>query len=139
MNKKDHFSAWFYIFLLILLGAGCTTSSTGKIYHLSALEASELIKKNSGNTQFVILDVRTSNEFKQGHLAGAVKLDYYQPNFRKSLQELDKSKTYLIYCTTGYRSSRTIKMIETMGFSAIYHLQLGIVEWYSQKLPLVRS
>lgn len=131
------------IFLLIPLLAlwfvGCSTPSKTVIHHLSAEDVRSLIIQNGSNPEFVILDIRTPKEFKQGHIAGAVLLDYYNPNFRKGLQKLDKSKTYLIYCRTGNRTSRTLAIIENMGFKTIYHLQRGIVEWYAQKLPLVKS
>ncbi len=124
------------IFILAIFG--CSKTSTTEIHHISAMEANALIKKNTGNATLVVLDVRTPREFNQGHIAGAKLLDYHSSDFIKSLDALDKSKTYLVYCTTGYRSSRTLNLVQNKGFKKIYHLQRGIVEWYGQKLPLAR-
>lgn len=126
------------ILLLILLAAtACGKKAAMAPQHLTARQANALILKNSGNPNFRILDVRTPKEFAQGHIAGAFMLDYYSPDFHKGLQSLDPLKTYLIYCRTGNRSSRTLRMIQDLGFQSVYHLQNGIVEWKAQNLPLV--
>lgn len=126
---------------LMVMGAvlGCAKYATVDIHPLAALEAKAVIEKQVGNPDFVILDVRTPKEFKQGHIARAIMLDYHSAGFITGLQKLDKSKTYLIYCRTGNRSGRTLKMIEKMDFQTIYHLKHGIVDWQAQKLPLVKS
>jgi rhodanese-related sulfurtransferase len=79
---------------------GCSYSQVVDVHHLSALEAKTLIDQNRGNSDFVILDLRTPKEFASGHIAGAVMLDYYSPEFQQGLQQLDRSKRYLIYCRT---------------------------------------
>jgi rhodanese-related sulfurtransferase len=117
---------------------GCSYSQVVDVHHLSALEAKTLIDQNRGNSDFVILDLRTPKEFASGHIAGAVMLDYYSPEFQQGLQQLDRSKRYLIYCRTGNRSSRTLRLIDQMGFKSVYHLKDGIVDWNRQKLPLAK-
>lgn len=121
---------------LFLLLAGCGQSSLTEVHQLTALQARLLTMHNAGNTDFVILDIRTPKEFRRGHIKGAVLLDYHHAQFINSLQRLDKSKVYFIYCHTGYRSSRTIRMVKKMGFSTIYHLKRGIVEWHAHRLPI---
>ena len=128
--------AW--IGLILLLVAGCSQTSAADIQPVTAQQADELIQANNGNPDFIILDLRTPREFDQGHIAGARLIDYYNPQFTQRLKELDRSKTYLIYCRTGNRSGRTMNMIADMGFGKIYHLKAGIVEWAARKLPLVK-
>jgi rhodanese-related sulfurtransferase len=118
---------------------GCSHSPVANVHNLSALEAKALIDRNRGQADFVILDLRTPKEFAAGHIAGAVMLDYYSPGFQQGLQQLDKSKRYLIYCRTGNRSGRTLKLIGQMGLTSVYHLKDGIVDWNRHKLPLVKS
>ena len=131
------------ICVLVLLAAfwllGCSHPRAADVHHLSALEAKTLIDHNRGKADFVILDLRTPKEFASGHIAGAVMLDYYSPGFQKGLRQLDRSKRYLIYCRTGNRSGRTLRLIDQMGFKSVYHLKDGIVEWNRRKLPLVKS
>src|SRR5687768_9918879 len=62
-------------------------------------------KKNTA-----IIDVRTMNEYQDGHLPQAKLLDVQQPGFTDSIQTLDKSKTYLLYCRSGKRSQRAIDL-----------------------------
>ena len=123
--------------LILTLGAGLALAA--EIEYLSARQAKVVIDKNSDNPQFVVLDVRTPKEFTQGHIAGAVLLDFYSPEFANGLKRLDRSKTYLIYCRSGNRSGKTLKLIDGMGFQKVYHLKHGIIDWRNKKLPLVKS
>lgn len=124
--------------LAILLAIGCGLAWAADIHNLSALEARTLIEANRNNAEFVILDVRTPGEYAQGHIAGALLLDYKNPRFSAQLDRLDKSKHYLIYCRTGNRSGRALQMMDKLGFDQIFHLKAGITDWASQKLPLVK-
>ena len=72
-------------------------------------EAYSLIQKNKANPNFVILDVRTPQEFASGHIEGAINLDYNVPTFKNDLNGLDKTKIYLIYCRTSRRSRGAFK------------------------------
>lgn len=140
MHTTKIYKSLFLIHLVVMVAAlGCGASAAINVQQLAALEAKALIEKQVGNPNFVILDIRTPKEFNQGHIANAVMLDYYSPGFIQGLQKLDKTKTYLIYCRSGNRSSRTLRMIEKMGFQKkTYHLQRGIIEWTEKKYPLVK-
>ena len=139
MNTYRYKKICVLVSLAALWFLGCSHTRVADVHQLSALEAKTLIDHNRGKADFVILDLRTPKEFTNGHIAGAVMLDYYSPGFQKGLQQLDKSKRYLIYCRTGNRSGRTLKLIDQMGFKSVYHLKDGIVDWNRQKLPLVKS
>ena len=54
----------------------------------------------------VVLDVRTKQEYDQGHVPGSTNIDINDPQFRKKIGELDHSKTYLVHCASGVRSDR---------------------------------
>lgn len=100
--------------------------------------ALSLIEKNKGNDRFVILDVRTPDEFASGHIGDAINIDYNSPLFRNNLARLDKEKTYLVYCRTGRRSSSAVQTMLELGFTHIYRISGDIVKWQSMKLPLVK-
>lgn len=123
---------------LMLWMIGCKSRDNSGFFPLTAAQSRSLIERNAGDPDFVVLDVRTPVEFQQGHIAGAVLLDYHRSDFSSRLKKLDRAKTYLLYCHTGYRSSKTLALMEEMGFQSVYHLQRGIVEWYAGKLPLTR-
>lgn len=94
-------------------------------------EAAELIRSNAGNRNFVILDIRTPGEYRNGHVPNSVLLDFYSPGFRDSLAALDKNKTYLIYCRSDNRTGRAIGIMRELGFGKIYELRGGIKSWLS--------
>ncbi len=127
--------------LMILLVAlvACSNLEAGQVGQLTAKEASELIEKNNGNPDFVILDIRTPEEYRQGHIPGALSIDYYNPKFKSELDQLDRAKTYLIYCRSGNRTGRSLKIFADLGFLHIYNLKRGIIDWQSNNYKLLSS
>jgi len=82
---------------------------------------------NEDNT--VILDVRTEDEVKEGIIDGAMHINLFDSDFRDQLEELDKSKTYLVYCRSGNRSGKACEVMNNMGFDNAYNLEGGILAW----------
>jgi len=103
---------------------------------LSPREAFSIIQKNRGNPNFVILDVRTPQEFGEGHLEHAINLDFHDKNFRRELSRLDRSKIYLVYCQVGIRSEKALEIMKEINFKRGYHLPAGILGWEEEGLPL---
>jgi len=99
-------------------------------------EAHALIEKNKDNPDFVILDVRTAEEYSQGHLKDSAVIDYTSETFEEEVGQLDKTKTYLVYCRTGRRSDEAAEKMEEAGFVNIYHLDGGITEWEESGFPV---
>ncbi|WP_041917716.1 rhodanese-like domain-containing protein [Dehalococcoides mccartyi] len=130
-------------FILVCTGilTGCATASPvddvnlPAVQNISVAEAKSLIDRNVVSADFIILDVRTPSEYAQGHIPGAVNLDYYA-SFEASLSAFDKTKTYLVYCRTGNRSASAARLMLDNGFAAIYNIQGGINVWISGGLPL---
>src|SRR5688572_23623291 len=84
----------------------------------------------------VILDVRTPAEHKTGHLKDAVLIDYKAKDFDEKVKALDKSKTYFVYCASGYRSSSACKKLEALDFPNLYNLKGGITAWQKAGKPV---
>ena len=100
--------------------------------------ASDLIAKHKNNADFIILDVRTPQEFNNGHIEKAILLDFYSKTYTDEFKRLDKSKIYLIYCRSGNRSGKTLDLIKNMGFSRVYNMGQGINGWRSMGFPIVK-
>ena len=107
-------------------------------------EAFTLIKKNKNNLNFVILDVRTPEEFVEGHIENVINIDYYMDertnytkSFRDEISKLDRDKTYLVYCLADIRSSVTMDMMRHLDFQEVYDMSGGIVQWKAEELPVV--
>lgn len=95
----------------------------------------ELIEKNKDNPDFIILDVRGPGEHAQGHVKDSILIELQSPDFKTRLEELDKDKTYLIYCRSGMRSTKAAKIMEDMDFSNIYTMKGGFKNWSACGLP----
>lgn len=85
----------------------------------------------------VVLDVRTPEEFAEGHIEGATMIDFYSPDFRDRLAELDPDQPYLIYCRSGNRSGQTRAILEELEFGDVADVDGGIVAWQAEGLPVV--
>ena len=77
----------------------------------------------------VVLDVRTPREFAAGHLPGAVNINWTDKSFPEKIAALDKSKTYLVHCAIGGRSSKACNKLTDEQFSNIYNLKGGLDAW----------
>lgn len=105
-----------------------------KYTELTADQAEELIKTGIP----VILDVRTSREFQNGHIKGAILLPVQELQNRMKELEKYKNSPILIYCATGNRSTVASRLLLQKGFKKIYNLRMGIADWYRQKKNIER-
>lgn len=80
----------------------------------------------------VVLDVRTPEEAAEVNIPGSVNINLFSPDFVNRIQELDPSKTYLVYCRSGARSAQACNMMAQMGFKDLYNLSGGIFSWLTQ-------
>ena len=75
----------------------------------------------------IILDVRTQEEYDDGHIEGALLIPVSELENR--LDELEKNSEILVYCRTGNRSSTAVNILKQNGFTKIFHLADGITAW----------
>ena len=143
MNPKNLMISVFLgaLIIVILLTSGCIQTETNTatpetkiqiIENITPEEVNTLIQENKNNPNFVILDVRTPEEYLSGHIENAVNLDYYSDTFRNDLDKLDKNKTYIIYCRSGGRSANTLNIIKDLNFKEAYNMLGGINKWKSE-------
>ena len=140
-----------YLIIIVLaisvsVAFSCNTSTQAKAEDTELQEA--LITKNVSAAEFqtlimsktnaIILDVRKPNEVAQGIIKNAKKIDFYDKNFKAELNKLDKSKPVLIYCRSGRRSGIAMSTMRELGFSEVYNLQGGIIEWSNAGREIVK-
>ena len=87
----------------------------------------------------VVLDVRTPEEYAEGHLEDAVLVDFYDADFVDQLAALDPDVPYLVYCRSGNRSGETLAAMEQLGFSSVVDVDGGIVAWTGAGLPVTND
>ncbi len=84
----------------------------------------------------VLLDVRTPQEFAEGHLEGAVNLDVSGPDIATGLAGLDPEATYAVYCRSGNRSQTALDLMARAGITSAADLAGGIGAWADAGLPV---
>jgi len=123
-----------------VLTGGCVSSKTPTqiIEDITPQEALTLIQENQNNPDFVIIDVRTPEEFAEGYIENAVIIDFRSETFMDELNKLDKDKTYVIYCRSGRRSSSALNTIAELNFREAYNILGGITKWQEEGLPTTK-
>ncbi len=101
---------------------------------LSAADAAELIK----NEKPLILDVRTPNEYKHGHLHQSILIPVQELQSRYKELAIYKNQEILIYCATGNRSTVAAKILIDRGFKHIANMRAGIYDWSRRNYPVAR-
>jgi rhodanese-related sulfurtransferase len=119
------------LFASVLLLAGCSSGSSA--IDQSVSEFSSKVTEAG----VITLDVRTPGEFNEGHIEGALLVDFESGNFENEIAALDKTKTYAVYCRSGSRSGQAVKVMSDAGFTSVYNLNGGVIDWANSGLPLV--
>jgi rhodanese-related sulfurtransferase len=116
-----------------------STTTTSSVPTIDAPDAYNLVQRNINNPDFVILDVRTADEFNAGHIQGAINIDYTSAQFTADVSLLDKSKQYLVYCATGVRGAAATQIMVGLGFSNVQNMAGGITAWIQDGYPTTAS
>ena len=99
------------------------------------LSPTEFEDKITKTPSALVIDVRTAQEFKKGHLLNAVNIDWDGFEFDNKISVYNKSMPVFIYCLSGSRSSAAAKQMRSAGFKEVYELNGGIMKWRSAHLP----
>jgi rhodanese-related sulfurtransferase len=137
-NKHITYAILIFIICIGFLIPSLSAQDSTRIIAVSAKEAADLIDKHNGDDEFAILDIRTSGEFQSGRLAKSIPIDFYSPTFADQLNRLDKTKTYLVYCRTGNRSTKSLELFKKLKFQKIYHMASGISAWKSEGFTVIK-
>ena len=89
---------------------------------------------------YVVLDVRTPEEYASGRLAqDAVNVNFYDADFRDQIKSLSRDAKYLVYCRSGNRSGETLKIMKELGFAHVEDLDGGINAWQQAGKTLIKN
>jgi len=137
------FSALLFYFLFFSIYLNSETNSVDSEMNLQTVkkitpqQAHDLIEKLKYDPDFVILDLRTPEEYKKEHIKNAKNLNYYSKTFKNELNKLEKDKTYVIHCRSGGRSGKTAPIMKELGFNEVYDMG-GITQWKEQGFETVK-
>ena len=114
------------ILAMFLAALGLTSCASGTSFRSVGVDEFKEVIELPG-TQ--IVDVRTPEEFADGHIEGSVNIDVNGDAFRNVVQEkLDKKKTVAVYCRSGRRSKNAAAMLHEMGYKVV-ELDGGYNSW----------
>ena len=121
--------------VFILIGISCkskvTNKETGATYkEVDVAAAKALIAENK---DLIIIDVRTPEETEDGTIENAMTIDVENDNFESEVNKLDKSKSYLVYCRSGKRSTRASNKMIELGFMDITNMLGGYLAWNEEE------
>ena len=110
--------------LSLFLIFSCDYLSTTDINFISD---SDLIEMQE--IEYILLDVRTPDEFSSGYIKNAINLDFYSETFQNDILSIDKNLPIVLYCRTNNRSTKTANILKENGFKEISVLEGGITDW----------
>ncbi|WP_448550448.1 rhodanese-like domain-containing protein [Thalassotalea fusca] len=85
---------------------------------------------------FVLLDVRTDDEFQQGHISGALNISHDTLSQHLALLPQDKAQPIIVYCRSGRRAAIAEELLRENGFTNVRHLQGDMKLWQANNLPI---
>jgi phage shock protein E len=134
--KKIQINRWSLLPLIVFFIWSCSRSGSETV---SATQSPQVIAEElKSNPEIVLIDVRTAEELASGIIAGSVNMDFNSPDFQKSLESLDHSKTYYVYCAVGKRSGKAQQMMKEMGFEKVQSMEGGLNAWVAAGLPVAK-
>lgn len=155
MNRRMHLLLLSRLMwgLITLAAIGCESSTSSEAPSISTPETTQVaqggpIIKDVSVAEFqsllaqldgaLLLDVRTPEEWAEGHLAGAAHKDYWgDADFDEAMNSIPRNRPVLVYCAGGGRSGLTAKELHDAGHMEVYNLETGIAGWIKEGQPVV--
>ena len=123
------------LFLVAIILYSFSSSAIGQnIYKsLSATEFSEYAKE----VKYTIIDIRTGREFREGHISGAINIDFFENSFDQVVSAY-RDRPLLVYARSSAQSKQAMDKLRYLNFKEVYELEDGLVAWKRANLPLAR-
>lgn len=125
MKKSPRALSGILMLLLLVITNDLRAQVNPDRYAISARKFDRQLHRSHA----VVLDVRTAEEYAQGHIPAAQNIDVLKEDFLQNISGLDKSKTYLLYCRSGKRSGKALQLMKEKGFDRVKHLKGGFEAW----------
>jgi rhodanese-related sulfurtransferase len=100
------------------------------------IDVREVYKKIQANeNNFILLDVRTPEEFFRGRISKSINVPLDQISEKIETVVPDKNKTVYVYCLSGSRSAQAVTKLEQLGYKNTYDMISGMLAWRVYKFP----
>ncbi len=101
------------------------------------VEANEIKRVIDVQEDFLLIDVRTHEEYAEGHIQGSRLMPL--KNLNKYVISLtDKSKKLYVYCRSGSRSTQAVMLLQQLGFTNVYNMSGGLLTWNAKGFPITK-
>jgi len=110
--------------LLLIMFFSCLQINTPQVNLISDSELAEIQE-----VEYVLIDVRTPNEYDTGYIQEALNIDFYSDSFNKNILSLKKDLKIILYCRTNNRSTKTANMLIENGYLDVSVIEGGISSW----------
>ncbi len=130
------------LLLLVLMGNMASCQNAGKklpdgTTSVSVtVSADDFQKKMSSLKDVQLVDVRTPEEYSEGHIKNSLNINVQGSSFEAEVAKLDKKRPVMVYCRSGGRSASAQRMLIDMGFAEVINLDGGIRGWQSAGKPV---
>ncbi|HAI74754.1 MAG TPA: thioredoxin [Microscillaceae bacterium] len=121
--------------VVVLLVQACGSGSSSK----QVLSADDFDKQLKSTEKAQLIDVRTTKEFEDRHLANAQNIDINSSDFQTKMMKLDKEVPTFVYCLSGGRSKQAADWMRSQGFKQVFELKGGINKWVASKKPVEKG
>jgi phage shock protein E len=127
MSVQNVVSVILSVFTAMLVLTSCTenTGTNNEYMQITQKEAKNIMDTQAG---YMILDVRTEEEFAEGHISGAILIPDYEIGERAESELTDKDQLILVYCRSGRRSQNAAKELISLGYNNVKDFG-GIIDW----------
>jgi phage shock protein E len=103
------------------------------------LAASQLVERQQAGQAPLLLDVRRADEYRDGHIAGALNIPVEQLGSRAGVLGVTRDREIVVYCVSGRRAARAQETLQSLGYHHVRLLDGSLNAWRQQQLPLVRE
>ena len=119
------FSKLGYFFLIVISLLSCKSGDFNSVQLITNGEFERVSKING----IQLVDVRTAEEYAEGHILNSINIDFLSPNFEFDIKKLDKNSPIIVYCQRGSRSALSALKLRSNSFVKVYDLEGGFYEW----------
>ena len=119
--------------VLALLFCSFTTITAQTKVEVNSKQVNSMLQKDK---KWIVLDVRSAEEFNSGHIKGALNIDIRQPDAFSKIDKLNKNAKYIVHCRTNHRSGMAVEHMMQSGFKNIYQMMDGWSGWSMNNLPV---
>lgn len=141
---------WIFVWVLALGLVGCREKTDSEVSPEDAkseatagsesteIKADELAEMLQAKPGLLVIDIRTPAEFAEGHIEGAINIDFVDAGFAEAVAGIDTSAPTAFHCRSGGRSGQAESVFEALPFAELYHFSGGSIAWSDAGKPMVK-